>query len=171
MAKQIIKLNEEELQKIVEQCTCQILNEGMEEGRIGNFIRGMRQGRQDYKNTMNQYKDYTKQQKTASKTANKTAKQYGKYIPRDIQTIQDILTRYENYPQISKSAKVILGALTNLNIQLSNYAAAATQNYQNAKTMQQDKQNELDANMTQNVRNMFSGQQIQQPTQQYSQVG
>lgn len=169
MNKQVIRLTEADIQRIVESCTRQVLNEEYDEGFLGNMIRGYRQGRQDYKAAQQPYKDATRTARQDSRQANQLARKYGRFIDKDLATIEGILSRYEEYSQIGNSARMIKGALSNLKKQINANAEQAQAKYNTARSNQASNKEMLDTNMQQGVRNAFSGNAGAQ--QQYGNVG
>lgn len=170
--KQVITLNESQLEALVQECVKSFLNEESNEGFLRNMIQGYRQGRQDYKAAQQPYKDATKQAKTNSRQTSQLAKKYGRHIDKDIQAVKDILERYKDYPSIERSSRFITGALGKLKAKMNAEAQNAQNQYNTAKQQQQANKEQLDANMVQGVRNAVSGGVGQgQQNQQYSQVG
>lgn len=159
--KQIIKLNEAQLEELVQECVKSFLNEEKNEGFLRNMIQGYRQGRQDYKAAQQPYKDATNQAKTNSRQANQLAKKYGRYIDKDIEAIKGILERYKEYPSIERSSRFITGALGKLKTKMNLEAENAKNQYNTAKQTQKANKEQLDANMVQGIRNAFNGNTTQ----------
>lgn len=183
MNKQVIKLNEQDFQKIVEECARQIINESMDEGAFWQGLKGAFQGARE----ANQANRADKRAaRTAEKDARQAQKNFDNYMSqadKDIAILNKMIERYKQDPNAGNvvdklsRAKVAIRPKKIGNVNKNSYYARqqadldkARQNRDNTVTQSKQNIQNRNQNIQTNMKNTFSGKQPEEQ-QQYFQVG
>ena len=179
MAKRVIKLNESDLQKIVEECTRQIINESVEEGALWQGLKGAFQGARQANQANRADRREARAAEKGARQAQKSFDRYMSQADKDIEVLSKMLERYKQDPNagnvVDKLSRAI-GAIrpketdkANKNSYYSRQQASLDNARQNRdNTVAQSKQHiqTRTQSIQTNMRNTFSGNQ----PEVYSQV-